>query len=72
MQKFPEDQPEGTFTNPITIEDNDNAPSVEYRSRYRAKGSENGLLVEKCICASICMIAFTRGTRKIFAADGSR
>jgi hypothetical protein len=23
MQSFPEDQPEGTFTNPITIEDND-------------------------------------------------
>jgi hypothetical protein len=23
MQKFPEDQPEGTFTNPITIEDDD-------------------------------------------------
>jgi hypothetical protein len=24
MQKFPEDQPEGSFTNPITIEDDDN------------------------------------------------
>jgi hypothetical protein len=24
MQKFPEDQPEGLFANPITIEDNDN------------------------------------------------
>jgi hypothetical protein len=24
MQKFPEDQPEGLFTNPITIENDDN------------------------------------------------
>jgi hypothetical protein len=24
MQNFPEDQPEGTFANPITIEDDDN------------------------------------------------
>jgi hypothetical protein len=24
MQSFPEDQPEGTFANPITIEDDDN------------------------------------------------
>jgi hypothetical protein len=24
MQKFPKDQPEGTFANPITIKDDDN------------------------------------------------
>jgi hypothetical protein len=33
MQKFPKDQPKGSFTNPITIEDDDNEEvSIPQRS----------------------------------------
>ena len=53
---------------------NKSIPSIGYRARYCAKGSENGLLVEECIWASVCMTTFRRGLRKMFAqaADGSR